>query len=102
MKSILRHIVRSFTLIEYVLRHFAEITAQTDLWGKLGRLLPVAGLGFFLFGLVMDLGGALGWAALFSALKLPLLFLASGKKVILIGINFSTEQRNVDSWQVVE
>lgn len=27
---------------------------------------------------------------------------ASGKKVILIGINFSTEQRNVDSWQVVE
>ncbi len=27
---------------------------------------------------------------------------ASGKKVILVGINFSTEQRNVDSWQVTE
>ncbi|HNT77314.1 MAG TPA: actin-binding WH2 domain-containing protein [Anaerolineae bacterium] len=82
MRTIFQHLVNSFALIEYVLRqrlaYFTDITAQTELWSKLGRLLTVAGLGFFLFGLVMGLGGALGWAALFSALKLPLLFLASG------------------------
>jgi hypothetical protein len=78
----LGHIPRSFSVVERILRsrtaHFAVTHKREALPGLIGKLLMVTISGFAVSGFVVGLSGGNAVQALASALKLPLLFLASG------------------------
>jgi hypothetical protein len=82
MQRIIRHIIRSFGLVERILRdrldYFAETNRSQKLPGTIGKLLTVTVLGFAVVGFVAGLSGRNLVQALTSTVKLPFLFLASG------------------------
>lgn len=80
--SSIGYIPRSFSIVERILRsrtaHFADTNKTETLPDLIGRLLVVTVLGFAVSGFVLGLSGGDVVQALSSALKLPLLFVASG------------------------
>ena len=78
----LHFVLQSFAVVERILRsrtdHFGETHRKETLPGMIGKLLVVTVSGFAVTGFVMGLSGHSVLQALASALKLPLLFVASG------------------------
>ncbi len=78
----MRHIIRSFTIIEHILRnrlaYLSEISHGDKLPDKIANLLTIMLLGLAVFGFIAGLSGRDVGQALISALKLPALFLISG------------------------
>jgi hypothetical protein len=82
MRNSLRHVIQPISVVEGILRsrttHFADTHEREALPGLIGSLVLVITIGFSVSGFVMGLSGRNLVQALASALKLPLLFLASG------------------------
>jgi hypothetical protein len=78
----MRHIVKSFLLVERILRdrirYFAAVREGEGLAGKIGRLITVIVLSLALFGGVIGLSGGDALQAGVAALKLPLVFIGAG------------------------
>jgi len=82
MKKAFAFMVRSPALIERILRHrtghFRQAGDRETLPGMVGSLLFVTVVGLALFGFVMGLSGRSFVQALWSAVKLPCLFVVAG------------------------
>jgi hypothetical protein len=82
IENSLRYVIQPVAVVERILRsraaYFADTHEREALPGLIGNLVIVVTIGFSVSGFVAGLSGGSSIQALASALKLPLLFLASG------------------------
>jgi hypothetical protein len=82
LSQVADRVARPFALVEVILRdyasYFIEIVQRRDLPRKIGRMLTVIIFGLSIFGFAAGLGAQNGIQALITAIKLPLIHLATG------------------------
>jgi hypothetical protein len=109
IENSLRYVIQPIAVVERILRsrtaHFADTHEREALPGLIGNLVVVTVIGFSVSGFVVGLSGRNLIQALASALKLPLLFLASGliclPALYQFSVLFGSRMRFWQAWALI-